>query len=155
MIWPLPSLDHRRQDGLDRLGHADQIHVERLAERRRFELGDQRERPDAGARDQDLDRPERGRDVGHRRDQARRDRSRRPRRGDGASPSFLSVLRELGQRRAASRSISPSGIPFWARAMAVARPIPWAAPVSKYGGFGTHRVAFAIWAEDGLASGTR
>ena len=51
------------------MSHADQIHVERLPKRDRFELRDLRQRADAGAGDQNIDRPERGCDLGDRPDQ--------------------------------------------------------------------------------------
>ena len=91
--------DHPRQDGFDRLGHTDQIHVERLPEHRRFELRDQGQRADAGAGDQDIDRAERGRDVGDRPDQGVPVRHVDRGVGDGRALVFqrLSELAERGR----------------------------------------------------------
>ena len=58
--------DHPGQDGLDGMGHAHEVHLERTAEHGRVEIRDQGEGADPGAGEQDLDRTDPFRDGGDR-----------------------------------------------------------------------------------------
>ena len=57
-MWPRPRIEHPGKHGLDRLGDAEQVDLERPAERIQREVGHEGQRAVAGTGEDHVDRPE-------------------------------------------------------------------------------------------------